>query len=290
MQAATFTSNVLDRQPVDHLGTVPTALERLWYFTHLRDLAGHTVVHRWFFNDQPVARVRLPVRGDDWRTWSAKYTGERRDGTWRVEVWLDEDCILLTDVTGERVEDVNVDLDGIDRQLEAGDLAGAQMAIDQALSMPGVTPAQRQRLRQRRDQDLVLARVRRALSEKRLYVAGARLDTLADQPLTAENRAALEALKRAFTREKERLDSDAGRRLGALEHALNNTLLGGHVCPVDDATLDRWLSLTGLTPHLLASDSQTRPHGQQWRWLDRRTGSLHSLSLTCPPRAPVTGD
>ena len=44
------------------------------------------VVHAWFFGDKEVAAIDLGVKGERWRTWSAKRIVPTMKGAWRVEV------------------------------------------------------------------------------------------------------------------------------------------------------------------------------------------------------------
>ena len=44
------------------------------------------VEHVWYWEEREMARVRLPVHGPKWRTWSSKRIDPRWTGTWRVEI------------------------------------------------------------------------------------------------------------------------------------------------------------------------------------------------------------
>ena len=82
-----ITTQVADRAPVDAVETYPASVGKLYCFTHLVGAAAPTTVtHVWYRGDQEMARVVLPVRSADWRTWSSKRILPGWTGSWRVEV------------------------------------------------------------------------------------------------------------------------------------------------------------------------------------------------------------
>ena len=64
---------VEDRQP-SGVGTVfPDDLDKLYCFTKIGGAKDTTYVyHVWYFGNDEIARVKLPVKSDPWRTWSSK--------------------------------------------------------------------------------------------------------------------------------------------------------------------------------------------------------------------------
>ena len=64
---------VEDRQP-SGVGTVfPDDLDKLYCFTKISGADRATsVYHVWYFGDDEVARVKLSVKSNPWRTWSSK--------------------------------------------------------------------------------------------------------------------------------------------------------------------------------------------------------------------------
>ena len=64
---------VEDRQP-SGVGTVfPDDLDKLYCFTKIGGAKDTTYVyHVWYFGNDEIARVKLPVNSDPWRTWSSK--------------------------------------------------------------------------------------------------------------------------------------------------------------------------------------------------------------------------
>ncbi len=64
---------VEDRQP-SGVGTVfPDDLDKLYCFTKIGGAEDTTyVTHVWYFGNDEIARVKLPVKSISWRTWSSK--------------------------------------------------------------------------------------------------------------------------------------------------------------------------------------------------------------------------
>ncbi len=64
-----------------------SAVGRLYAFTRIVGAPDETQVsHRWYYGDQLMAEVSLPVRGTNWRTWSTKSVMPEWVGNWRVDV------------------------------------------------------------------------------------------------------------------------------------------------------------------------------------------------------------
>jgi len=64
---------VEDRQP-SGVGTVfPDDLDKIYCFTKIGGAEDITYVdHVWYFGNDEIARVQLPVKAKSWRTWSSK--------------------------------------------------------------------------------------------------------------------------------------------------------------------------------------------------------------------------
>lgn len=84
---AQLTSNIRQRQPVDNidqvsLGNKPS--KPIFLFLHLNKFKGDKVLINWYYRDQSVARITLPVGNNEWRTYSSKVLNRNRLGPWRV--------------------------------------------------------------------------------------------------------------------------------------------------------------------------------------------------------------
>jgi len=68
---------------------------RLFCFTRVEGAVGETVIkHLWFYEDRLMADVTLPVRSENWRTYSSKRILKAWKGNWRVDI-TDGNGLLL---------------------------------------------------------------------------------------------------------------------------------------------------------------------------------------------------
>jgi len=84
-----FTTAIIDKEPVSNLKDISSEVTRVYFFTEITGLNGHTISHRWEYNGQVLAEVNFKVNGDRWRTWSSKNMLSSWAGKWQVSV-LDE--------------------------------------------------------------------------------------------------------------------------------------------------------------------------------------------------------
>jgi hypothetical protein len=84
---AIFTTAIADREPVDQIETLSTSVDRVFFFTDLRELGGQIVTHRWEFAGKVMAEVTFKVgNGTRWRVYSSKNLLPDWTGTWTVVV------------------------------------------------------------------------------------------------------------------------------------------------------------------------------------------------------------
>jgi hypothetical protein len=91
---ATFTTQVVDREPQDEITSLPNSVSEIAFFTEFDDLTGHTLTHVWEYDGNEVARVPFQVNGPRWRVHSTKQLQPGWLGTWTVSV-VDEDGKVL---------------------------------------------------------------------------------------------------------------------------------------------------------------------------------------------------
>ena len=84
-----FTTEIIDKEPVSNLKKISSDVTRVYFFTEITGLNGHTITHRWEYNGQVLAEINFKVNGDRWRTWSSKNMLSGWLGKWQVSV-LDE--------------------------------------------------------------------------------------------------------------------------------------------------------------------------------------------------------
>jgi hypothetical protein len=83
---AQFTTAVKQREPVDQLVVGSPPLEQVFFFTDLRHMEGHTVVHNWRYHGELVGQVKFDVRGPRWRVYSKRTINSGEYGEWTVTV------------------------------------------------------------------------------------------------------------------------------------------------------------------------------------------------------------
>ena len=83
---STFTSSIVDREPVDTLQQITAMEQKVYFFTELRDMEGQTATHRWQLNGEVMAEVAFEVKGTRWRVWSSKNLLPQSAGEWKVSV------------------------------------------------------------------------------------------------------------------------------------------------------------------------------------------------------------
>ena len=94
---AQFTSDVVEREPIDKLG--PTievqygGIQKVYFFTDLRDMSGDQVVHRWTLDGDVMAEIPFNIGGDRWRVWSSKRLLPGFDGIWAVDIVQNDEVI-----------------------------------------------------------------------------------------------------------------------------------------------------------------------------------------------------
>jgi hypothetical protein len=82
-----ITSAIENQAPVDKIDTYRADFGKLYCFTRIVGAQGDTeVTHVWYYQDNELARVTLPVRSADWRTYSSKRFLPQWAGQWRVVV------------------------------------------------------------------------------------------------------------------------------------------------------------------------------------------------------------
>jgi hypothetical protein len=92
-----ITTEVRDRVPVDAVQTYSASVGKLYCFTRITGAAiDTTITHVWYRAGEEMARVELPVRSSNWRTWSSKNILPEHTGEWKVDILDAEGNILVT--------------------------------------------------------------------------------------------------------------------------------------------------------------------------------------------------
>ncbi len=83
----TITSAIVNQMPVDKIESYRADFGKLYCFTRIVGAQGDTeITHIWYFQENELARVTLPVRSSDWRTYSSKRFLPQWAGEWSVVV------------------------------------------------------------------------------------------------------------------------------------------------------------------------------------------------------------
>ena len=78
---------VEDRMPVGADTSFTADVGRVFCFTKISGAAADcSVTHVWYHEENEMARQKLSVRADAWRTWSSKAIVNTWTGAWRVDV------------------------------------------------------------------------------------------------------------------------------------------------------------------------------------------------------------
>lgn len=91
-----FTTDIVDREPVDNVESIASDTQQIKYFTELADLQGHTITHQWVYNGEAVFDISFNVGGPRWRVWSSKSLPPGWTGTWTVNTIDEDGSTLLT--------------------------------------------------------------------------------------------------------------------------------------------------------------------------------------------------
>ena len=100
-----FTSAVQDREPVDNLTELNNGTaEKIYCFTELGNMSGHTVSHSWVYRGQVINVVRFRIDHPHSRVWSSRLLTPDHPGSWTVVVLTETGQVLA-----ERTLDYNLE-------------------------------------------------------------------------------------------------------------------------------------------------------------------------------------
>jgi hypothetical protein len=81
-----FSTNIVDREPVDQVLILSNAVDQIYFFTDLRHYQGQTITHRWEYEGELVTEKTFEVGGPRWRVYSQNDLSPDMTGTWTVVV------------------------------------------------------------------------------------------------------------------------------------------------------------------------------------------------------------
>ncbi len=83
---AIFTTQIIEREPVDQILILSNKAQSVFFFTDLRHFEGQTIVHKWIYNDKVRSVIKFKVKGPRWRVFSRKDINPLQLGKWTVIV------------------------------------------------------------------------------------------------------------------------------------------------------------------------------------------------------------
>lgn len=265
---AGFADAISEREPVGD-GSAPG--ERLWFFTEVMDGGGETLYHQWYRNGEADVRIRLEIGGDRWRTWSGRRW--QADERYTVRVLTESGCDLGE--YGLMARDSGSDILASARAaLASGDILGARLQVRTAQENGNQSPA----LRRFIDEELALAELEKDIAADNLYVAGGRLDSLQQRPLSATDRDKLETLRQRHAERVSSLEKEMNQRLMALQRTLDGMPA---TTPCQSAVENtEWLP-EPERQILMITGQKNADKNQLIELLDQRTGKLHRIERPC---------
>ncbi len=93
---AVFALKVENRVPKNIVNTINNTVNKIFFFTNLRNLNNKKITHRWLYNGRNMAEVDFYPKGNRWRVYSSKNLWHKWLGTWQVNVVDEDDNILLS--------------------------------------------------------------------------------------------------------------------------------------------------------------------------------------------------
>lgn len=82
-----FATSVDEREPVGVDTAFTPDVGNVYCYTNIRGIEDTAdIYHVWHYKEEEKARIKLPVRSNNWRTWSSKTILENWTGAWRVMI------------------------------------------------------------------------------------------------------------------------------------------------------------------------------------------------------------
>jgi hypothetical protein len=96
VEAAAIATGVEGLSPTGVAETFPGGTELLYCYSKITGAeSGDKIEHRWYWGDELVATVELPLKSSSWRTYSTKRIIRPWHGKWRVDI-VSNNAVLQT--------------------------------------------------------------------------------------------------------------------------------------------------------------------------------------------------
>ncbi|MBI3771114.1 MAG: DUF2914 domain-containing protein [Gammaproteobacteria bacterium] len=83
---ATFTSSVVNREPIDKISELRNDQRYVYFFSELKGMTGRTISHRWEYGGKIMSETKFDVGAPRWRAWSGTTLFPEQTGEWTVSV------------------------------------------------------------------------------------------------------------------------------------------------------------------------------------------------------------
>ena len=94
--SGTICTGVVNRECVDAGIRFNASSGKLFCFTRIRGAVDPTyVTHVWYFGNRERARITLPVKSSNWRTFSSKMVLPHEIGEWHVDILTSDERLLM---------------------------------------------------------------------------------------------------------------------------------------------------------------------------------------------------
>lgn len=92
---AVFALEVENRTPKNIVSEIDNKVNKIYFYTNLRNLGGEKLKHIWIYNNKQMAEVNFAPKGPRWRVYSSKNLWHSWTGVWKVQVINSKNEVLL---------------------------------------------------------------------------------------------------------------------------------------------------------------------------------------------------
>lgn len=91
-----ITSSVIENEPIGEIDniTFKNNIATVYAFSEVKNLKDNILYYIWSVDDQQIAKVKLNINGNRWRSHSSKFIQPTMHGQWKVELQNEQDEIL----------------------------------------------------------------------------------------------------------------------------------------------------------------------------------------------------
>lgn len=92
----TLSQNVINNEPVGTINDIvfDNNIATIYAFSQVDDSKNTTLYYQWSLNDEHIAKIRIGVIGNRWRSHSSKFIQSNMHGQWKVELQNQNDDVL----------------------------------------------------------------------------------------------------------------------------------------------------------------------------------------------------